>query len=126
MKAGGYFPTPMNICQMMADFQMTDKDKTGTTCDPCVGTGSMLLAASNYSFRLYGQDINLSMVKMCHVNGFIFVPWLVEPGDGWIDWNSQEDYRRAIKAFEAWQEEIIDPISLIPHWPLTNTLCDWI
>ena len=126
MKAGGYFPTPMNICQMMADIQMTGKDKTATTCDSCVGTGSMLLAASNYSLRLYCQDINLNMVKMCHVNGFIYVPWLVAPGDRWINWNTEDDYQKAIRAFETWQAEITDPIPLITFQPQSNTLNDWI
>jgi hypothetical protein len=126
MKAGGYFPTPMNVCIMMAATQMTGRDKTSKTIDPCVGTGSMLLAASNYSLRLYGQDINLNMVKMCHVNGFIFVPWLVAPGDKWIDWKSQADYRKAIEVFEAWQTEIINPVPLITHHPPSNTLNDWI
>lgn len=121
----GYFPTPMHICQMMADIQMSD-DKTKTVNDPCVGTGSMLLAASNYSLRLSGQDISLDMVKMLTVNGFIFVPWLVMSGDGLIDWHSMDDYRKAVMAFENWQAEITNHIKLITYQLRSNTLSDWI
>jgi hypothetical protein len=126
MKAGGYFPTPMHICTMMADMQMTESNKTKTTCDCCVGTGSMLLAASNYSLRLYGQDINLNMVKMCHVNGFLYVPWMVAPGDGFIDWNTRDDYLIAITAYKEWKNKTEAPTILITHKPKTNTLQDWV
>ena len=50
-----------------------------TVMDPCVGTGRMILHASNYSYRLYAQDINPTVLKACLVNGYCFAPWLVRP-----------------------------------------------
>lgn len=82
----GYFPTPMPICEMMARMTMEGCKPWETVLDPCVGTGSMLLAASNYSLRLYAQDISRDMCAMTVLNGFIFVPWLVVPGEGVIAW----------------------------------------
>jgi hypothetical protein len=39
----------------------------------------MLLAASNHSYRLYGCDINPTVIKATLVNGFLYAPWLVRP-----------------------------------------------
>jgi hypothetical protein len=50
-----------------------------STLDPCLGTGRMLLHASNYSLRLYGQDINETCVKASLVNGYLYAPWMVKP-----------------------------------------------
>jgi len=47
--------------------------------DPCAGTGRMLLAASNHSYRLHGCDINPTVIKVTLVNGFLYAPWLVRP-----------------------------------------------
>ena len=53
--------------------------RTRTVCDPCVGTGRMLLHASNRSVCLYGQDVNPTCVKATLVNGYLYAPWLVIP-----------------------------------------------
>jgi hypothetical protein len=39
----------------------------------------MLLVASNFSVRLFGQDINPTVIKALLVNGYAYVPWLVRP-----------------------------------------------
>ncbi|MCW3051835.1 MAG: hypothetical protein JWN14_1005 [Chthonomonadales bacterium] len=77
----GFFPTPMNVCQMTTDMLMgTGEDmRLRTVCDPCVGTGRFLLTASNYSLRLYGQDIDQMMCQATLVNGYLYAPWLVKP-----------------------------------------------
>ena len=76
----GFFPTPHTIVEMMVLMTMQGEDsRTKTVCDPCVGTGRMLLYASNYSLRLYGMDINETMVKVTLVNGYLYAPWLVKP-----------------------------------------------
>jgi hypothetical protein len=111
---------------MMAQMQMTVTYKIMTVCDPCVATGSMLLAASNYRPRLFGHDIDLNMVKMCTLNGFIFMPWLILPGHGLIDWNTDEIYREGIREIEQWGALVENPIPLIAYWPKNNTLDDWI
>jgi len=75
----GFFSTPMHICTAMAMMLMPmDEDpRVASVCDPCMGTGSMLLAASNYSLRLYGQDIVPELCLATELNGWLWIPWLV-------------------------------------------------
>jgi hypothetical protein len=76
----GFFPTPMEVCQLMVQMNMGDDDaRLKSVSDPCVGTGRMLLSASNYSYRLYGSDINPTVIKATLVNGYLYAPWLVRP-----------------------------------------------
>ncbi len=76
----GFFPTPIEVCELMARMTVSEGDaRTKSVMDPCVGTGRMLLAASNYSYRLYGCDINPTVIKVTLVNGFLYAPWLVRP-----------------------------------------------
>ena len=49
--------------------------KTASVCDPCVGFGRLLMAASNYSLHLYGMDIDYSILKVCKANMWMYVPW---------------------------------------------------
>lgn len=81
-----FFPTPMNVCTMMEQMVMGDvgsvlkggRDaRLASVCDPCVGTGRMLLAASNASVNLWGADIDQTMVDACAVNMALFAPWAV-------------------------------------------------
>jgi hypothetical protein len=95
----GFYPTPHQVVKCMTDItfhdiKVEDKDKCDprllSVCDPCVGTGRMLLHASNYSMNLYGQDIDSLVIKCCLINGALFAPWLGFPlpksilGDKWI------------------------------------------
>ncbi|RYG99225.1 MAG: SAM-dependent DNA methyltransferase, partial [Alphaproteobacteria bacterium] len=51
-KRQGFFPTPHTICQMMVMMTIDRNDadaRSLSVMDPCVGTGRMLLHASNYS-----------------------------------------------------------------------------
>jgi hypothetical protein len=85
VKAGQFF-TPFPVCEMMArvtfnkdDFERTAKEKGQVTvCDPCVGSGAMLLAFAkvvNEEFgdwglnrlALYGQDIDPRCVSMTRI-----------------------------------------------------------
>lgn len=78
----GFFPTPMPLCQLITQMVMggsTEDTRIQTVCDPAVGTGRFLLAASNYSLRLYGQDIDPTMCMATLVNGYLFAPYLVKP-----------------------------------------------
>jgi len=78
----GFFPTPMQIGVMMASMLMGncgEDMRAKTVCDPAVGTGRLLLAASNYSLRLYGCDIDETMCLASLVNGYLFCPWLAKP-----------------------------------------------
>lgn len=78
----GFFPTPDVICECMA--RMTFEGKEGDTrllsvCEPCAGTGRMLMHASNYSLNLWGMDVDYGCVLACRVNGYLYMPWLVMP-----------------------------------------------
>ena len=122
----GYFPTPMNVCIMMVEITMTEQDKTRVFNDPCVGTGSFLLPASNYSLRLTGQDISHEMIQMVTVNGYLYIPWLVVSGEGMIDWNDYDcDYQAIYKRLEECREQLKNLPLLLEHKPLTNKLTSW-
>jgi hypothetical protein len=88
-KSTGFFATPMNVVNMMVEMTFCDADpedaKIQTVCDPCCGTGSMLLPASNYSLRLYGVDIVYDLCLCAELNGWLWMPWLV-----WIPPNMRE------------------------------------
>ena len=75
----GFFPTPMSVVEMLVLMTVDGDARLKTVCDPCVGTGRMLLVASNYSLRLYGVDIDPTVIKATLVNGYLFAPWLVKP-----------------------------------------------
>lgn len=80
-QASGFFPTPMGLSQLMAQLTFSgDEDaRARRVCDPCVGTGALLLAASNHSLRLCGQDINRTCVLACLCQGMLYAPWLARP-----------------------------------------------
>jgi hypothetical protein len=81
----GFFPTPHAVVELMVRMTTQDQRKEGhdsravAVCDPCVGSGRMLLHASNYSLCLYGQDIDPLAVAMCKINGALYAPWLSFP-----------------------------------------------
>lgn len=80
-KKQGFYPTPHTICEAMTLMMMDERHdhRCETVCDPCVGTGRMLLHASNHSLRLYGMDIDPTLCKATLVNGYLYAPWLVRP-----------------------------------------------
>jgi len=79
-RRSGFFTTPMPVVEAMVRITFLDDEaRMKTVCDPCVGTGRMLLAASNYSYRLYGADIDGTVIKATLVNGYLYAPWLVKP-----------------------------------------------
>ncbi|NJM39324.1 MAG: SAM-dependent DNA methyltransferase [Anaerolineae bacterium] len=87
-RAAGFFPTPHSICELMIRITYCptfDKDYRRTSVmEPCVGTGRMLLAASNYSMCLYGQDISATCVNATLVNGYFYAPWMVKRLPFWM------------------------------------------
>lgn len=88
----GFYPTPHSIVNPMVQMTLgTDDCRTKSVCDPCVGTGRMLMYASNYSFILYGQDIDKTCVMATKINGYFYVPWLVKPGSGLINGLERKD-----------------------------------
>jgi hypothetical protein len=81
----GFYPTPHTVVECMVRMLLADAGQRGrdprtrSVTDPCVGSGRMLLHASNVSLRLYGQDIDPLAVAMCKVNGVLYAPWLSFP-----------------------------------------------
>jgi len=77
-----FFATPHNICEMMTLINFNDDQdyRAKSAHDPCVGTGRMLLHASNYSLFLYGQDVDYLCVQACKINSYLYMPWVVRPG----------------------------------------------
>ena len=77
----GYFSTPIHVVEMMTRMTFGDEPhhehKGMSVCDPCCGTGSMLLCASNYSLQLYGVDVVWDLCLCAILNGYLFMPWLV-------------------------------------------------
>lgn len=80
-----FYPTPGQVVQLMTEMTFPDKDdyslekyKYQTVMEPCCGSGIVLLYASNYSLRLFGQDIDPLMTKIAILNGYFYMPWLVE------------------------------------------------
>jgi hypothetical protein len=81
----GFYPTPHNVVECMVRMLWHDTTQDGhdprtrSVCDPCVGSGRMLLHASNVSLCLFGQDIDPLAVAMCKINGALYSPWLSFP-----------------------------------------------
>lgn len=83
-----FFPTPHTVCEFMAqvNFMNASRDdgdaidsRMMTVCNPALGSGRQLMHASNFSVRLYGMDIDALVVKICLINGAMFVPWMSFP-----------------------------------------------
>jgi len=87
-RALGQFFTPFHICEMMAKIQLGDinssiqkaksESRRLSIMEPCVGSGSMLLACKKViisqaglsgldHFEFFGQDIDPLCVKMCKI-----------------------------------------------------------
>jgi hypothetical protein len=77
-----FYPTPHSVVEFMVQLTMTEHKgdkRSKTVLDPTVGSGRMLMHASNYSLRLYGIDIDPTLVKVTLLNGALYVPWILRP-----------------------------------------------
>lgn len=125
-KKSGFYPTPLNICQLMAEMVKADTKgsdpRLEATHDPCVGTGRMLLVSSNFSLRLYGQDIDYLCCLITKINLALYAPWHYIP-DSYFPEKSVETIRQSDlelkndsgspeKPIEAHQEELQTELSL--------------
>lgn len=101
-----FFPTPHTVCEFMTQINFIDArcdngaidSRMMTVCDPALGTGRQLMHASNFSVRLYGMDIDRLVVKICLINGAMFVPWMSFPFPN--KWFEQHDAARLAKPDE--------------------------
>jgi hypothetical protein len=76
-----FYPTPHPVVEAMVQMQMADAGDARrlSVCDPCLGTGRMLLHASNHSLFLFGQDIDAFVLRIALFNGAMYAPWMVRP-----------------------------------------------
>lgn len=85
-----FYPTPQNVGHCMKELiftklqealQTQDGDcadvRTARTADVCVGTGRLLLEASNKTMRLYGADLDPLMIQICKIQGAVYAPWMI-------------------------------------------------
>lgn len=89
-----WFPTPMSLCSLMAQMTFGNHDgdtRALTVNEPCVGTGAILLPISNYSLRMSCQDVDYLMVRLCEFQAWLWIPWLVLPGDAFgVKWETED------------------------------------
>lgn len=71
----GQYMTPEPVCQMMASMTVGDvAEEEGSArknvCDPCCGSGRMLLAVADLKphWEFIGQDVDLRCVRMTAIN----------------------------------------------------------
>lgn len=92
-KRNGFYPTPINIVTFMtelvagcAESREERRDRRGERMtDPCVGTGRMMMVASNFSMRLYGQDIDPLCCLIAKINLALYAPWYYIPDSYFSD-----------------------------------------
>ena len=84
-RQNGFYATPHTLVEFMVRTLAGEATEGGeemrlkSVLDPCVGTGRMLLHASNHCLHLYGMDIDATMCNATLVNGYLYAPWLVKP-----------------------------------------------
>lgn len=78
-----FYPTALHLVELMAQMNFAGMDwreaRTKTVCDPCMGSGRILIVSASYSLRLYGTDIDKEVLRAAKVNGVLYAPWLVRP-----------------------------------------------
>ena len=73
-----FYPTPENVVSMMHQMVSGDGGEKGifkTVIDPALGTGRMLMYASNESIFLYGTDIDPVVIRAANINLNLYAPW---------------------------------------------------
>jgi hypothetical protein len=86
-QGSAFYPTPLPLCDLMAQLvhgesaseEAIERHKRSSAYDPAVGTGRTLLAASNHNLQLYGQDIDARVLRVTHINLFLYAPWGAMP-----------------------------------------------
>ena len=95
-KRNAFYPTPVHVSFFMNEMIRGDEKRdrrAQSVMDPAVGTGRMLLVASNYSLRLFGQDIDYLCCLVCKINLALYAPWFYIP-EGFFE--SEENEQKFI------------------------------
>lgn len=103
----GFFATPHPVCRAMVEMTMKRADITSSVLEPALGTGRMLLEASNYSLNLFGIDIDPICLYASKVNAFCYVPWIIAP-----DHKLMEEGRKPLERLVINEEKKIERIRI--------------
>lgn len=74
-KEMGYFSTPFDVVLLTNKLLNPTEEKGKSIYDNCIGCGALVLPASNYCFKAYGQDINQTALNLCLAQFLIYAPW---------------------------------------------------
>lgn len=106
-KYKGQFFSPSHLCELVGDIAINDEPNLSekgyiTVCEPCSGSGAMVLGAAksmekkkiNYQKKMVvmANDIDLKCVHMCYVQlSLLGIPAVVQHGNGltletWSRW----------------------------------------
>ncbi|WP_242056772.1 MULTISPECIES: hypothetical protein [Oscillatoriales] len=84
----GFYPTPLVVGSFISQVISAEKtDRTSSFNEPACGTGTLMLAQSNYCLCGIGQDIDPILLKCALFQFFLYAPWLAIP----IWWLGQTD-----------------------------------
>lgn len=116
-KYKGQFFTPFTVCEMMGRITIGDNPQLNekgyiTICEPCSGSGAMVLGAAQSAkdqkidyqkqFVVLANDIDLKCVHMCYVQLSLYgIPAVVQHGDSLI-----------LKTWSRWYT----PIYILDDW----------
>lgn len=81
-RASGFFLTSPSLCEFMTQAAAADASgdlRLYAAYEPACGSSRQLLAASNYTLVLAGQDIDRECVLISRINAALFCPWLAFP-----------------------------------------------
>ncbi len=78
----GFYPTPLTISTFMAKIVNLDDSldhRTQSFYEPSCGTGTLMLAQSNYTLCGIGQDIEPILLKCALFQFYLYSPWYACP-----------------------------------------------
>jgi hypothetical protein len=77
----GFFPTPMTLCLAIQQTMYGDRDKPTieSLLEPAAGTGSLLLAWSNFGLCASITELSNICTKTALVNCYLYAPQFARP-----------------------------------------------
>lgn len=105
-KSGGEFFTPQDVSELIAKLTLVGKESVNKVYDPACGSGGLLLkfakilGADNVRAGFFGQEINLTINRLCRINMFLhdidYSEFHIAHGDTLL-----EPYYESYEPFEA-------------------------